>query len=252
MKAVIIEDEHIASKRLAQLVSELAPEIEIVGQLTSVESGLTWFNENDLPHLIFLDIQLNDGYGFDILDHLKEHPPVIFTTAYNEYAIRGFKYNGLDYLLKPIDRNDLHTALQKFLKTQGTATEIWGEQKLEQIRNLFQKEYKHRFMVKVGNQYKSFNVEDIAYFKSNEGLIFLFETNGKSYPIEYTIDQLEDILNPVQFFRINRKFMVSVKAVMEIHTYFNSRLLLKLLPKEEDQVIVSRERTASFKRWLDM
>lgn len=252
MKAVIIEDEHIASKRLAQLVSELAPEIEIVGQLTSVESGLTWFNENALPHLIFLDIQLNDGYGFDILDHLKEHPPVIFTTAYNEYAIRGFKYNGLDYLLKPIDRNDLHTALQKFLKTQGTATEIWGEQKLEQIRNLFQKEYKHRFMVKVGNQYKSFNVEDIAYFKSNEGLIFLFETNGKSYPIEYTIDQLEDILNPVQFFRINRKFMVSVKAVMEIHTYFNSRLLLKLLPKEEDQVIVSRERTASFKRWLDM
>ncbi len=252
MKAVIIEDEHIASKRLAQLVSELAPEIEIVGQLTSVESGLTWFNENALPQLIFLDIQLNDGYGFDILDHLKEHPPVIFTTAYNEYAIRGFKYNGLDYLLKPIDRNDLHTALQKFLKTQGTATEIWGEQKLEQIRNLFQKEYKHRFMVKVGNQYKSFNVEDIAYFKSNEGLIFLFETNGKSYPIEYTIDQLEDILNPVQFFRINRKFMVSVKAVMEIHTYFNSRLLLKLLPKEEDQVIVSRERTASFKRWLDM
>ncbi|MGF1559344.1 MAG: LytR/AlgR family response regulator transcription factor [Flavobacteriaceae bacterium] len=252
MKAVIIEDEHIASKRLAQLVSELAPEIEIVGQLTSVESGLTWFNENTLPQLIFLDIQLNDGYGFDILDHLKEHPPVIFTTAYNEYAIRGFKYNGLDYLLKPIDRNDLHTALQKFLKTQGTATEIWGEQKLEQIRNLFQKEYKHRFMVKVGNQYKSFNVEDIAYFKSNEGLIFLFETNGKSYPIEYTIDQLEDILNPVQFFRINRKFMVSVKAVMEIHTYFNSRLLLKLLPKEEDQVIVSRERTASFKRWLDM
>ena len=252
MKAVIIEDEHIASKRLAQLVSELAPEIEIVGQLTSVESGLTWFNENTLPQLIFLDIQLNDGYGFDILDHLKEHPPVIFTTAYNEYAIRGFKYNGLDYLLKPIDRNDLHTALQKFLKTQGTATEIWGQQKLEQIRNLFQKEYKHRFMVKVGNQYKSFNVEDIAYFKSNEGLIFLFETNGKSYPIEYTIDQLEDILNPVQFFRINRKFMVSVKAVMEIHTYFNSRLLLKLLPKEEDQVIVSRERTASFKRWLDM
>lgn len=252
MKAVIIEDEHIASKRLAQLVSELAPEIEIVGQLTSVESGLAWFNENALPQLIFLDIQLNDGYGFDILDHLKQHPPVIFTTAYNEYAIRGFKYNGLDYLLKPIDRNDLHTALQKFLKTQGTATEIWGEQKLEQIRNLFQKEYKHRFMVKVGNQYKSFNVEDIAYFKSNEGLIFLYEPNGKSYPIEYTIDQLEDILNPVQFFRINRKFMVSVKAVMEIHTYFNSRLLLKLLPKEEDQVIVSRERTGSFKRWLDM
>lgn len=252
MKAVIIEDEHIASKRLAQLVLELAPEIEIVGQLTSVESGLAWFNENPLPQLIFLDIQLNDGYGFDILDHLKEHPPVIFTTAYNEYAIRGFKYNGIDYLLKPIERNDLHTALQKFLKAHGATKAILGEQKLELIRNLFQKEYKHRFMVKVGNQYKSFNVEEIAYFKSHEGLIYLYGHNGKSYPVEYTIDQLEDILNPVQFFRINRKFMVSVKAVKEIHTYFNSRLLLKSIPVDEDQLIVSRERTSSFKRWLDL
>ncbi|NHF58732.1 response regulator transcription factor [Flavobacteriaceae bacterium TP-CH-4] len=252
MKAVIIEDEHIASRRLAQLVGELAPEIEIVGQLTSVESGLAWFHENTLPQLIFLDIQLNDGYGFDILDQLTEHPPVIFTTAYNEYAIRGFKYNGLDYLLKPIDKNDLRTALDKFRKTNDNSQKVWGDQKLEQIRNFFQKEYKHRFMVKVGNQFKSFNVEDIAYFKSNEGLIFLYAHNGKSYPVEYTIDQLEDILDPVQFFRINRKFMVSVKAVEEIHTYFNSRLLLKLLPKEEGQVIVSRERTGNFKRWLDL
>jgi two-component system, LytTR family, response regulator LytT len=252
LKAVIIEDEHIASKRLAQLVSELAPEIAIVGQLTSVESGRAWFAENPMPQLVFLDIQLNDGYGFDILDGLKEHPPVIFTTAYNEYAIRGFKYNGLDYLLKPIDRNDLHAALQKFLKTYGASTPLWGDQKLELIRNLFQKEYKHRFMVKVGNQYKSFNVEEIAYFKSNEGLIYLYGHNGKCYPVEYTIDQLEAILDPVQFFRINRKFMVSVTAVKEIHTYFNSRLLLKSLPADEDQLIVSRERTSSFKRWLDM
>ncbi len=252
MKAVIVEDEHIASRRLAQLVGELAPEVEIVAQLTSVESGLAWFQDNALPQLIFLDIQLNDGYGFDILDQLAEHPPVIFTTAYNEYAIRGFKYNGLDYLLKPIDKNDLRTALDKFRKTNDAAHQAWGDHKLEQIRNLFQKEYKHRFMVKVGNQFKSFNVGDIAYFKSHEGLIFLYAHNGKSFPVEYTIDQLEEILDPVQFFRINRKFMISVKAVEEIHTYFNSRLLLKILPKEEEQVIVSRERTSNFKRWLDM
>lgn len=252
LKTVIVEDEHIASRRLAQLVGELAPGIQIVGQPTSVESGLEWFKANPLPQLIFLDIQLNDGYGFDILDALDEHPPVIFTTAYNEYAIRGFKYNGLDYLLKPIDRNDLHKALEKFRKTNVSAADTWGEQKLEQIRNLFQKEYKHRFMVKVGNQFKSFNVEDIAYFKSHEGLIFLHAHNGKCYPIEYSIDQLEDILNPIQFFRINRKFMVSVKAVEEIHTYFNSRLLLKLLPKQKEHVIVSRERTGNFKRWLDL
>lgn len=252
MKAVIIEDEPIALRRLAHLVGELAPDIEIVGQLNSVESGLDWFKKNPLPQLIFLDIQLNDGYGFDILDSLERHPPVIFTTAYNEYAIRGFKYNGLDYLLKPIDKGDLRTALEKFHKTNETTPLKWENQNLERLRDLFKKEYKHRFMVKIGNQFKSFNVEEIAYFKSQEGLIFLYSHNGQSYPVEYSIDQLEDILNPVQFFRVNRRYMVSVLAVKEIHSYFNSRLLLKLWPKEDDQIIVSRERTANFKRWLDM
>jgi len=252
LKAVIIEDESIASRRLANLVAELAPEVEIVGQLTSVENGLTWFKNNPLPQLIFLDIQLSDGYGFDILDAMENHPPVIFTTAFNEYAVRGFKYNGLDYLLKPIDKKDLQSALNKFRKGLGQDSKSIAPEKLEQIKDLFNKEYKHRFMVKVGNQFKSFNVEDIAYFKSQDGVIVLFTHSGKEYPVEYTIDQLEAILNPIQFFRVNRKFMVSVKAVIEIHSYFNSRLLLKLLPKEEEQVIVSRERTTNFKRWLDM
>lgn len=251
MRAVIVEDEEFASKRLAQLVEELAPDIDIVASLNSVESGTQWFSKNELPDLVFLDIQLNDGYGFDILDGIEDHPPVIFTTAYNEFAIRGFKYNGVDYLLKPIVKNDLKTALEKF-KKNVTRNGHTTTENLEHLKQLFHKEYKHRFMVKVGNQFRSFNVEDIAYFKSHEGLICLFTHSGQSYPIEYTIDQLENILNPIHFFRINRKFMVSVKAVVEIHSYFNSRLLLKLLPKEEDQVIVSRERTTNFKRWLDM
>lgn len=252
LKAVIIEDESIASRRLASLITEIAPDIEIENQLTSVESSLIWFAENELPQLIFLDIQLNDGYGFDILDQLEDHPLVIFTTAYNEYAIRGFKYNGLDYLLKPIDKKDLQVALNKFRKTIGEESRNLPPVKLDQIKNLFTKEYKRRFMVKVGNQFKSFDVENIAFFKSHDGLIFLYTHTSKSYPVEYTIDQLESILNPVQFFRINRKFMVSVKATVDIHTYFNSRLSLKLLPKQEEQVIVSRERTSNFKRWLDM
>ncbi|WP_350289840.1 LytTR family DNA-binding domain-containing protein [uncultured Croceitalea sp.] len=251
MKAVIVEDEEFASKRLAQLVNELAPDIEIITSLSSVESGSYWFSKNVMPDLIFLDIQLNDGYGFDILDSLQDHPPVIFTTAYNEFAIRGFKYNGLDYLLKPIVKGDLKTALEKF-KKNVTKNGRSSTENLEHLKQLFHKEYKHRFMVKVGNQFRSFNVEDIAYFKSHEGMICLHTHTGQAYPIEYTIDQLENILNPIHFFRINRKFMVSVKAVTEIHSYFNSRLLLKLLPKEEEQVIVSRERTTNFKRWLDM
>ncbi len=251
MRAVIVEDEEFASKRLAQLVGELAPEIDIVASLNSVESSSDWFKANSLPDLVFLDIQLNDGYGFDILDGIADHPPVIFTTAYNEFAIRGFKYNGVDYLLKPIVKTDLKTALEKF-KKNVTRNGHTSTENLEHLKQLFHKEYKHRFMVKVGNQFRSFNVEDIAYFKSHEGLIYLQTHAGQSYPIEYTIDQLENILNPIHFFRINRKFMVSVKAVVEIHSYFNSRLLLKLLPKEEEQIIVSRERTTNFKRWLDM
>lgn len=251
MTAVIVEDEEFASKRLAQLVNDLAPEIDIVANINSVENGMQWFGKNKLPDLVFLDIQLNDGYGFDILDGLEDHPPVIFTTAYNEFAIRGFKYNGVDYLLKPIVKSDLKLALEKF-KKNVTRNGRGATENFEHLKQLFHKEYKHRFMVKVGNQFRSFNVEDIAFFKSQEGMICLFTHAGQSYPIEYTIDQLENILNPIHFFRINRKFMVSVKAVVEIHSYFNSRLLLKLLPKEEEQVIVSRERTTNFKKWLDM
>lgn len=251
MTAIIIEDEAIASRRLASLVGELAPDLEIIGQLTSVENGTAWFAQNELPDLIFLDIQLNDGYGFDILDQLEEHPPVIFTTAYNEYAIRGFKYNGLDYLLKPIERDALRTALHKFRKN-STGAFLSETSKISELKKLFAKEYKRRFMVKVGNHFNTFKVEEIAYFKSNEGLIFLHTHAGQEFPIEYSIDQLEDILDPVQFFRINRKFMISVQAVEEIHTYFNSRLLLRLQPRSEEQVIVSRERTSNFKRWLDL
>ncbi|MEM8928318.1 MAG: response regulator, partial [Bacteroidota bacterium] len=143
MKAVIIEDEEFAAKRLGQMVNELAPEIHLEATLNSVESGFLWFSNNKRPDLIFLDIQLNDGYGFDILDGLVEHPPVIFTTAYNEFAIRGFKYNGLDYLLKPIVKDDLKKALEKFKKNitrNGNAS----SENLEHLKQLFHKEYKHR------------------------------------------------------------------------------------------------------------
>ena len=250
MKAVIIEDEDIASRRLRNLIQELAPECEILDRISSVESGHKWFENNPMPDLIFLDIQLNDGYGFDIIDRLEHHPPIIFTTAYNEYAIRGFKYNGLDYLLKPNDKTELKKALDKYTKT--ITQNNTNAPDLDAIRQLFTKEYKKRFMVKVGNQFSSFNVEDIAYFMAEEGVIFLYTNAGQKCPVEYTLDQLEDILDPINFFRINRKYMVSVNAVKEIHSYFNSRLLIRVHPDQEEQIIVSRERTTNFKKWLDM
>ena len=141
MTAVIVEDENIASRRLANLIEELAPEIKITGQITSVENGLHWFKNNPLPDLIFLDIQLNDGYGFDIIDSLEDHPPIIFTTAYNEYAIRGFKYNGLDYLLKPIDKKDLENALAKYRKNNSNTSKTLDDDKFERFKGLFVKEY---------------------------------------------------------------------------------------------------------------
>lgn len=252
MRALIVEDEAIAARRLRNLIEALSPEIKIVASLSSVEDANHWFNSNTMPELIFLDIQLNDGYGFDILDNLEEHPPIIFTTAYNEYAIRGFKYNGLDYLLKPIDKNDLEKALAKFKKLHKETDNANKNDQYDRIANMFRKVHKHRFIVKIGNQYNTFNVNEISYFKSQKGLIFLTTHKGQQYPIEYTLDQLEDILDPVQFFRINRQYIVSVEAVKEIHSYFNSRLLLKLTQKTEDQIIVSRERATSFKKWLDI
>ncbi len=250
MKAVIVEDENIASRRLSNLIKELSPDCEIVAHISSVESGHKWFETHDLPDLIFLDIQLNDGYGFDIIDRLPKHPPIIFTTAYNEYAIRGFKYNGLDYLLKPIDKNELQKALNKYTQTVEDKSDHYRS--VETLKQFLKKEYKRRFMVKVGNQFNSYKVEDVAYFMAEEGVIFLCTHEGQKSPIEYTIDQLEAILDPIHFFRINRKYMISVNAVEEIHSYFNSRLLLKLNPKQEEQIIVSRERTTNFKKWLDM
>jgi two-component system response regulator LytT len=248
MRAVIIEDEEIASRRLKSLIGEMLPECRIEAELASVESAMNWFHHNDMPDLLFLDIQLNDGYGFDILDQLPDHPPVIFTTAYNEYAIRGFKYNGLDYLLKPIDKTELAKALEKFNKS----VQVPEAPKIEALRSLFQKEFKKRFIAKKGNQFKSYNIRDISYFMAEDGLIFLVTKDNVKSPIEYSIDQLEDILDPILFFRINRKYMVSVEAVNEIHTYFNSRLLLKLHPPREEKIIVSRERTSNFKNWLDL
>ncbi|WP_437373079.1 LytR/AlgR family response regulator transcription factor [Maribacter litoralis] len=249
IEAIIIEDEHIASNRLTQLIKEVAPDID-VKIISSVESGLEWFKNNSLPDLLFVDIQLNDGYGFDILDKLKNHPPIIFTTAYNEYAIRGFKYNGLDYLLKPIEKKELLRALNKYRAPPYRT--IAEDNKVQDFKNLFQKEYKHRFMVKLGNHFKSININDIFFFKSENGSISLYTEKGKSHPIEYSIDQLEKILNPVDFFRINRKYMVALKSIQEIHNYFNSRLLLKLQPAQEENVIVARERCTTFKNWLDM
>ncbi len=251
-KAIVIEDEAFAAKRLIKLIADLCPEIKVLAHLDSVESSRSWLEGNPIPDLIFLDIQLNDGYGFDVLDALERHPPVIFTTAYNEYALRGFKYNGLDYLLKPIVAEELRKACEKFSRQRGEQGTVTYEMaSVEDMKKIFQKEYKRRFMVKVGQQFKSFQTSSISYFKSDEGVISLVLPSGKEYPIEYSLDQLEEILNPLDFFRVNRGCILSIDSVQEVHSYFNSRLLVKIDPPREEPVIVARERASRFKKWLD-
>lgn len=251
-RVVIIEDEAFASRRLSQLLATEAPGFEVLAVLDSVETSRNWFASNPLPDLIFLDIQLNDGYGFDVLDALGESPPVIFTTAYNEYALRGFKYNGLDYLLKPIVAKELRKACEKYLRQWGNRElPTGGAPLIDQMKQLFQKEYKSRFMVKVGQQFKWFQTSEIACFRAEEGVITLVLHSGKAYPIEYSLDQLEEILNPLDFFRVNRAVIVSIGSVREVHAYFNSRLLIRTEPPMEPPVVVARERATKFKRWLD-
>ncbi|MDN5201311.1 LytTR family DNA-binding domain-containing protein [Fulvivirgaceae bacterium BMA10] len=250
MDVVIIEDERLTAERLKQLIHRYDADIEILDILPSVSKSVEWFSENSYPDLIFMDIQLNDGTGFDILKTLPEPPPVIFTTAYNEYALRAFKYNSIDYLLKPIEQNEFNCAVDKFLKfnSKEVKQEIFD---YDRIAEIARDEYKKRFLIKIGDEYKAIEVHDIAYFCYDEGMIYLHTLKGKQWPIDYSLDQLERILNPMDFFRVNRKFLVAVKSVEQIHSYFNSRLLLKLSPQTPEDVIVSRDRVQNFKKWMD-
>ena len=250
MKGIIVDDEARSRRLLQALCMEYCDGLEIIGLADSVSEAKKLIDQ-EMPDVVFLDIRMPIESGFELLKFYNNDFSfeVIFTTAYDGYAVEAFQFSAIDYLLKPIDKKELQKALQKYTKTIEKSNNRFTD--IEAIRHLFKKEYKRRFMVKVGNQFSTFNVEDIAYFMADNGIIFLLNKKGRKFPIEYSIDQLEEILNPIHFFRINRKYMVSVEAVKEIHSYFNSRLSIKVIPNQEEQIIVSRERTTNFKKWLD-
>ena len=253
MQVLIIEDEKPASVRLKKLINELEPQYNIQGVIDSVEQAVKWLRNMDAPNLIFMDVQLADGLSFDIFNHVKVDCPIIFTTAYDQYAIKAFKVNSLDYLLKPFDREELERALNKF-KTQQEKTILSIDyHKLMQLvrREKKQQVYKRRFLIKVGDQLKHLPVDEVAYFYSESGAIFLINEEGKSFALDDSLDQLEHQLSSEEFFRINRKLIVNIKSIQKIHAYFNSRLKLELNPPPPFEVIVSRERVSDFKLWLD-
>ena len=247
-KILIIEDENPAARRLVKLIKEILPESEIFGNPDTVTSAVEWLENNPQPDLIFLDIQLADGISFEIFEHIKVTCPIIFCTAFDQYAIKAFKLNSIDYLLKPVDPQELRHALGKFQSGRKVP-----EITLDQIKSLLhpvQKVYKNRFLVKVGERIQTVAVDEIAYFYSEEKVTLLMTAKGKKYIVEYTLDEVETSLNPEVFFRLNRKYIASVHAIKAVFTYSNSRLKIQLEQSTDNDILVSREKVQLFKNWL--
>lgn len=249
-RILIVEDEQPAARRLKKLVTALDDSIEIIDVIDSVEDAVAWFKNYGEPDLAFFDIQLADGLSFSIFEQVKIKCPVVFTTAYDQYAIKAFKVNSIDYLLKPIDPAELDNAWRKYQSldkesSPDLAKMVAAFQSMNQTKN-----HKERFLIKKGDGYKYLTVKEIAYFLSDGGLTFLIDKNGKRFIVDEKLDSLENSLNPRQFFRINRKFIIGENAVSKISNYFNSRLKLELSPSSEEEVIVARDRVSDFKGWL--
>lgn len=251
MNVIIIEDEKPSARRLQRMLKALDLEAETM--LHSVEESLEWFQNNEHPDLIFLDIQLSDGLSFEIFESLDINSAVIFTTAYDEYALQAFKLNSIDYLLKPIDEDDLKNAVAKFKtrtpQNQSVTLDFNDIKKL--LVNPIEREYKKRFSVKVGQHLKLINIEDIECIYSENKGTYAFTSEGRNYLLDLTLDQLEDELEPHVFFRVSRKFYVNINAIKDIISYTNSRLQIKLNHFNEQEIIVARERVKDFKDWLE-
>lgn len=248
MNILIIEDEEPAAKRLLKMLAEVTPRFSIAATIVSVTSGILWFKENKSPDLILSDIQLSDGLSFDIFKAVDITCPVIFTTAYDQYAIEAFKVNSIDYLLKPIKKEELEAALLKYAKLKNPpATDI---SKLMQSFPAQAAEYKKRFVVRYGDHIKTINVEDVAFFNTEDKVNFLTTKEGRRFAIDFNLDALENMLDPKTFFRINRQYIISIGAIKEMFAYSKSRVLIKLSPEAKHETIVSTERSADFKLWL--
>lgn len=253
MKILLIEDENAAARRLEKLLGEVVPEAEILGRLDSVEAAITWFQGNPQPDLILLDIHLADGSSFEIFEHVKIKSPVIFTTAYDEYALRAFKVNAVDYLLKPIKVNELNEAIEKFKQVFQLAPPAADYSGL--LQTLRQQEggqnYLRRMLIRFSNSFRLVDMSDAAYFYTKDKITFLVtRSTAKRFPVDYPLDKLEHLLDPATFFRINRQFIIHVEAIKEMHPYSKSRVKVDLEPPTDLETIVSTERSAEFKKWL--
>ncbi|MEZ4858223.1 MAG: LytTR family DNA-binding domain-containing protein [Flavobacteriaceae bacterium] len=251
MNVLIIEDEKPSARRLQRMLERLG--VKANQMLHSVAEAVTWFQSNAHPDLIFLDIQLSDGLSFEIFDAVQVKSAIIFTTAYDEYALQAFKLNSIDYLLKPIDEDELVAAVSKYRERapQQQNVQLNFEDIKKLLTNPVEREYKQRFTTKIGQHIKMIPVDEIECFYSENKGTYAHTYEGRDYLLDTTLEELEQELSPKVFFRINRKFYVNINGIKDIISYTNSRLQLKLQSYKDDEVIVARERVRDFKLWLE-
>jgi DNA-binding LytR/AlgR family response regulator len=256
MKVLIVEDEELAVERLEEMITKYDESIQIMDRLDTVKDTVEFLRSSkQQPDLLFLDIQLADGFSFDIFDHISSTKPVIFTTAYDQYSLKAFKLNSVDYLLKPVKYKELEEALDKYKSVfgSGKTNQMVDLSELKNLLREVKNPYKKRFMAKHGNRLHYKAVEEIAYFYADDKIVYMLEHNSsKRFVLDYTLEELEtQFLNPEKFFRINRKTIVSLDSINEIRTHPHQRLEIQLKAFQEIPMIVSREKVNSFKNWLN-
>jgi DNA-binding LytR/AlgR family response regulator len=250
MNVLIIEDEVLAADRLEAMLKVVAPDIQVLARLSSIKDSVRWLMQHSAD-LIFLDIQLSDGLSFTIFEQVTVTTPIIFTTAYDQYAIRAFKLNSVDYLLKPIRQSELHESIRKY-RTLKSAYSIDFEELLNTLHGN-KPDYKKRFMIQYGERIRKVEISEVAYFYAMDKSVFLKTFEGQSYPLDYTLDRLEEFVDPARFFRINRKYIVCIDAISSMTAWSRNRVKVELKPAAEDtgDTIVSIDRAADFKAWLN-
>jgi DNA-binding LytR/AlgR family response regulator len=258
MNILIVEDEDLAVKKIQKTLSSVDSEAVITGITDSIKSTVEWLQQHPQPDLILMDIELADGQSFEIFNLVEVKSPVVFTTSYDEYALKAFKVNSIDYLLKPVQKDELQSALNKYRKMKDTYAVKTEESNgvnldslVKELQNKLQpKEYRKRFLVKHTQKLVSIEIDEIAYFFSDGRLNFFKTTDNRKFVVDYTMDELEDMLDPKQYFRISRSFYVSINCIDKIDDYFGNRLILQLQPAVDKEALVSREKVTDFKKWM--
>lgn len=254
IKVLIFEDEKYAADQIADLLLQYNSETEILDVIDTVERGVKWFRENTKPDIILMDIQLSDGNSFEIFEYVKINSPVIFTTAYDEFAIKAFKVNSIDYILKPIDFSDLSRALDKFMSLNYQSETESLNRLQKQINNLVElapKQYRQRFLINIADKLDIVDTCDILYFYIEENSVFLNTISNKAYGLDYSLEKVQQLLDPNMFFRINRKYVIHLKSIEKMSAYSQYRIKLILKNCNDNDIVVSRERVKGFKKWLE-